>query len=194
MKINEVYHGFKVLKITDTRTPRATVYELVHEKSGARLFYLDREDENKSFSIGFNTPPYDDTGVFHILEHATLCGSRKFPVKEPFVELLKSSLYTFLNAMTYPDRTIYPVSSMNDKDFLNLIDIYMDAVLHPLALTDERIFRQEGWHYEPVTDEDGKVTGLGYNGVVVNEMKGAYSDPDNINFMAVCRALFPDTA
>ena len=137
-------------------------YILEHKKTGARIFLLSNDDENKVFCIGFRTPPSDSTGVAHILEHSVLCGSEKFPVKDPFVELVKGSLNTFLNAMTYPDKTVYPVASCNEKDFQNLMDVYMDAVLHPNIYREEKIFRQEGWHYEMET-EDSPLT---LNGVV----------------------------
>ena len=154
----------------------ATGIVLEHKKTGARLFLISNEDENKVFSIGFRTPPSDNTGVPHILEHSVLCGSRKFPVKDPFVELVKGSLNTFLNAMTYPDKTVYPIASCNDKDFQNLMDVYMDAVLHPNIYHEEKIFMQEGWHYE-LESADAPVI---YNGVVYNEMKGAFSSPESV--------------
>lgn len=160
-----------------------------HKKSGARLFLLSNDDNNKVFTIGFRTPPADSTGVPHILEHSVLCGSRKFPAKDPFVELVKGSLNTFLNAMTYPDKTVYPVASCNDKDFQNLMDVYMDAVLHPNICGNEKIFLQEGWHYElEETDAPLKI-----NGVVYNEMIGAYSQPESMLEAQVGKALFPDT-
>ena len=188
MNINHKIHGFTVTRVVDVPDVSGRLYELSHESSGARLIYLDRADENKTFAIGFRTLPEDDTGVFHIIEHSVLCGSDKYPVKEPFVELLKGSQNTFLNAMTYEDRTVYPVSSRNPKDFLNLVSVYMDAVLHPTALTDPRIFRQEGWHFE-LDEEDNLI----YNGVVYNEMKGAYSSPDEISVATAKATLFPDT-
>ena len=160
---------------------------LSHKKTGARVFLLLADDTNKVFTIGFRTPPQDSTGVAHIVEHTVLCGSEKYPVKEPFMELVKGSLNTFLNAMTYPDRTVYPVASCNQKDFENLMDVYLDAVFHPLFYREEKIFRQEGWRYE-LDSEDGK---LSRNGVVYNEMKGAYSDPDQVMERAVDEALFP---
>jgi len=165
----------------------STGYQYVHNKSGARLIFLINDDVNKSFCIGFRTPPEDDSGIPHILEHSVLCGSKKYPVKEPFVDLLKSSLNTFLNAMTFGDKTIYPVSSCNKKDFRNLVDIYMDAVLNPNIYTNELIFRQEGWHYELV---NGALT---YNGVVYNEMKGAFSNPSEIIGRLTLNSLYPDT-
>ena len=174
----------------------ADAYVMHHAASGARLLYLACDDENKAFSIGFKTPPTDDTGVFHILEHSVLCGSVKFPVKEPFVDLIKSSMQTFLNAMTYPDKTVYPVATTNEQDLLNLMDVYMDAVLNPAIYTQRAIFEQEGWHYELDVPEGAplKDGSLRYNGVVFNEMKGALSDPMSVLDDAVNRALFPSTA
>lgn len=178
-----------------------------HDASGARLLLLENDDPNKSFSISFKTPATDDTGVFHILEHSVLCGSRKFPVKEPFVTLLKSSMQTFLNAMTFPDKTVYPVASTNEQDLMNLMDVYMDAVLNPNIYSNERIFEQEGWHLEveDALDSDSqegeglcgdgscRFGELSYNGVVYNEMKGALSDPDQVLYDVLSEALFPDT-
>lgn len=188
MNINDKMHGFVVTRIVDIPDVSGKLFEMVHEGSGASLIFLERDDDNKTFAIGFRTLPSDDTGVFHILEHSVLCGSDKYPVKEPFVELLKGSQNTFLNAMTYEDRTVYPVSSRNPKDFLNLVSVYMDAVLHPTALKDSRIFRQEGWHFELDEEEN-----LIYNGVVYNEMKGAYSSPDEISVATAKATLFPNT-
>ena len=162
---------------------------LEHKKTKARLFLVSNDDENKVFCIGFRTPPDNDCGLPHILEHSVLCGSDKFPLKDPFVELVKGSLNTFLNAMTYPDETVYPVASCNDKDFHNLMDVYMDAVLHPNIYKEEKIFRQEGWHYEL----ESKDAPLIYNGVVYNEMKGAYSSPESILDSVTQKTLFPDT-
>ncbi len=167
----------------------STAYLLEHKKSGARVFLLSNADENKVFSIGFRTPPADSTGVAHILEHSVLCGSGKFPVKDPFVELVKGSLNTFLNAMTYPDKTVYPVASTNEKDFQNLMDVYMDAVLNPNIYREPKIFMQEGWHYE-LESEEGELT---YNGVVYNEMKGAFSSPESVLERYTQKMLFPDT-
>ena len=161
---------------------------LRHKKTGARIAVVSNEDDNKVFYIGFRTTPEDDTGVPHIIEHTTLCGSEKFPVKDPFVELVKGSLNTFLYAMTYPDKTLYPVASYNDKDFKNLMDVYMDAVFHPNITKYQEIFKQEGWHYE-LEDVDAPLT---INGVVYNEMKGAYSSPDEIQQQAISASLFPD--
>ena len=161
---------------------------LRHKKSGARVVVISNDDNNKVFSIGFKTPPYDDTGMQHIIEHSTLCGSRKYPVKDPFVELCKGSLNTFLNAMTYPDKTVYPVASCNDADFKNIMDVYMDAVFYPDMYNREEIFKQEGWHYE-LTGKDDE---LKINGVVYNEMKGAYSSPDEVLSSQIYRSLFPD--
>ena len=162
---------------------------LEHKKTGARVFLLSNDDENKVFCIGFRTPPSDSTGVPHIMEHSVLCGSAKFPVKDPFVELVKGSLNTFLNAMTYPDKTVYPVASCNDKDFQNLMDVYMDAVLHPNIYKEEKIFRQEGWHYE-MESADSPIT---VNGVVYNEMKGAFSSPEGVLDRYTQNTLYPDT-
>lgn len=159
-----------------------------HRKTGARLFLLSNDDNNKVFTIGFRTPPANDTGLPHILEHSVLCGSKKFPAKDPFVELVKGSLNTFLNAMTYPDKTVYPVASCNDKDFQNLMDVYMDAVLHPNIYSNEKIFLQEGWHYE-AEDVDSPIK---VNGVVYNEMIGAYSQPESLLEAEIMRQMFPD--
>lgn len=188
--------GFDVTSCKVLPELDADAYVMHHRASGARLLYLACEDENKAFSIAFKTPPTDDTGVFHILEHSVLCGSAKFPVKEPFVDLIKSSMQTFLNAMTYPDKTVYPVASTNEQDLLNLMDVYMDAVLNPAIYTKRAIFEQEGWHYELDVPEGAPITegALRYNGVVFNEMKGALSDPMSVLDDAVNRALFPDTA
>ena len=162
---------------------------LVHKKSGARICVMSNEDVNKVFYIAFRTPPKDSTGVPHIIEHTVLCGSKKFPVKDPFIELVKGSLNTFLNAMTYPDKTIYPVASCNDKDFQNLMDVYLDSVFSPNIYKEQNIFRQEGWHYELNSPEDE----LTLNGVVYNEMKGAFSSADGVLDREILRSLFPDT-
>ena len=162
---------------------------LRHKKSGARIAVISNDDDNKVFYIGFRTPPEDSTGVAHIIEHTVLCGSDKYPVKDPFVELVKGSLNTFLNAMTYPEKTIYPIASCNDKDFQNLMSVYMDAVFHPNIYKYQEIFQQEGWHYE-LESEDAPVT---INGVVYNEMKGAFSSPDDVLSRQIMTSLFPDT-
>ena len=188
MELNQVIHGFTVLSRTPVDELEATLWQMEHQKSGARLLFLERAEENKTFSIAFQTQPSDDTGIFHILEHSVLCGSDRYPVKEPFVELLKSSLNTFLNAMTFPDKTVYPVSSRNDQDFINLLRIYMDATLHPLIHSKPEIFGQEGWHFE--LSEDGVPS---YKGVVFNEMKGAFASPDELMETEMNRRLFPDT-
>lgn len=164
-------------------------YVLTHKKTGARVVVMPNEEENKVFYIGFRTPPKDSTGVAHIVEHTVLCGSDKYPIKDPFVELCKGSLNTFLNAMTYPDKTVYPVASLNDFDFKNLMDVYLDAVFHPNIYKEEKIFRQEGWHYE-LENEDDELT---INGVVYSEMKGAFSDPDDIVERQIMNSVFPDT-
>lgn len=188
--------GFTVTTAKPLAEFDADAYVLHHAASGARLLYLACDDENKAFAIGFKTPPTDDTGVFHILEHSVLCGSTKFPVKEPFVDLIKSSMQTFLNAMTYPDKTVYPVATTNEQDLLNLMDVYMDAVLNPAIYAKPAIFEQEGWHYELDVPEGAPLEqgALRYNGVVFNEMKGALSDPMSVLDDAVNRALFPTTA
>ena len=180
------YHGFELIDERDIPEINSHVRLFRHIKTGARLLSVENDDENKVFGVGFRTPPEDDTGIAHILEHSVLAGSRKYRVKEPFVELIKGSLNTFLNAFTYPDRTVYPVASQNLKDFYNLIDVYMDAVFYPLLrpLT----FRQEGWHYE--IDDEGN---LSYKGVVFNEMKGVYASPDSVLGESIQHSLFPDT-
>ena len=164
-------------------------YLLRHKKTGAKVALISNDDDNKVFYIGFRTPPKDSTGVAHILEHSVLCGSEKFPIKDPFVELVKGSLNTFLNAMTYPDKTLYPVASCNDKDFENLMHVYLDAVFYPNIYKNENIFRQEGWHYEMESTEDE----LQINGVVYNEMKGAFSSPKDVLEREMMNALYPDT-
>ena len=163
---------------------------LRHKKTGARVVLIENDDENKVFYIGFRTPPKESTGVMHILEHSVLCGSKEFPVKDPFIELAKGSLNTFLNAMTYPDKTVYPVASCNDKDFQNLMHVYLDAVFYPNIYNHNMTFRQEGWHYEMESAEDE----LTINGVVYNEMKGAFSAPDDVLEREIFNTLFPDTA
>lgn len=201
-------HGFAVERCESVPELDADAYVLRHTASGARLLYLACDDENKAFAIGFKTPPADSTGVFHILEHSVLCGSAKFPVKEPFVDLIKSSMQTFLNAMTYPDKTIYPVATTNEQDLYNLMDVYLDAVFNPAIYTKPTIFEQEGWHYEldlpegegcegdadDACPQDLRAGTLRYNGVVFNEMKGALSDPMSVLDDAVNAALYPDTA
>ncbi len=188
MEKNDILSGFVVLGRQSADELDAVLWQMEHQKSGARLVWLERAEENKTFGIAFQTQPWDDTGVFHILEHSVLCGSERYPVKEPFVELMKSSLNTFLNAMTFPDRTFYPVSSRNDQDFINLLRVYMDAVLHPLLHSRPEIFGQEGWHYE--LGEDGAPF---CKGVVFNEMKGAFASPDALLEREMARRLFPDT-
>ncbi|MDD6797556.1 MAG: insulinase family protein [Clostridia bacterium] len=182
----EKYELIREERLTDLNSDGCL---LKHKKSGARIVLLSNDDENKVFSIGFRTPPYNDTGLQHIIEHTVLCGSKKYPVKDPFVELCKGSLNTFLNAMTYPDKTVYPVASCNIVDFKNIMDVYMDAVFYPNIYDREEIFMQEGWHYELENAEDQ----LSYNGVVYNEMKGAYSSPDELLSRYTFQSLFPDT-
>ncbi|HHD2751683.1 TPA: insulinase family protein [Clostridium perfringens] len=188
-KENNIYSGFKLLNIENLDEIGGIGLTFEHEKTKAKLIKILSEDDNKCFAIGFRTPPENSTGVPHILEHSVLCGSRKFNTKEPFVELLKGSLNTFLNAMTYPDKTIYPVASRNKKDFMNLMDVYLDAVLYPNIYKHKEIFMQEGWHYyiENKNDE------LKYNGVVYNEMKGAYSSPDSLLYRKIPATIYPDT-
>jgi len=186
--LNGTYHDFILNKIQPLADCEGTLYLFEHQKTGAKLVWMQRKDTNKTFSITFKTTPSDDTGVFHMLEHSVLNGSRKYPVKEPFVELLKSSMQTFLNAFTAPDKTMYPVSSRNDKDFMNLMSVYMDAVFHPAIYTNPNIFYQEGWHYEI---RDVKETPT-YKGVVLNEMKGAFSSVDETIIDELNRMLFPD--
>ena len=177
-----------MLEKREIKDINSITYLCRHKKTGARVALISNDDDNKVFYIGFRTTPEDSTGVAHIIEHSVLCGSRDFPVKDPFVELVKGSLNTFLNAMTYPDKTVYPVASCNDKDFQNLMHVYLDAVFYPNIYQNEVIFRQEGWHYE--LDEEGALT---YNGVVYNEMKGALSDPDSILWREIPSALYPHT-
>lgn len=182
--------GYQLLKEETLEGIKAKGWLLRHKKSGARVVYIENDDNNKVFSIAFRTPPSDSTGVPHIMEHSVLCGSKNFPAKDPFVELVKGSLNTFLNAMTYPDKTVYPVASCNDKDFQNLMHVYMDAVLYPNIYVHDEIFRQEGWSYQ-LDSVEGKLT---YNGVVYNEMKGAFSSPEGVLDRVVLNTLFPDTA
>ena len=189
MNNKNVISGFLLKEKRDIDELSCSLYEYEHELTGARLVYLDREDENKTFAIGFRTPPEDSTGVFHIIEHSVLCGSERFPVKEPFVELLKSSLNTFLNALTYPDMTVYPVASRCERDFLNLTEVYLDAVFFPLMKTDRRIFMQEGVHLEYDRESDS----LSFKGVVYNEMKGAYSAPEEAGFPELDAMLWEGT-
>ena len=169
---------------------KSDAYLFRHKKSGARVALMSNDDENKVFYIGFRTPPKDSTGVPHIMEHSVLCGSEKYPVKDPFIELIKGSLNTFLNAMTYPDKTVYPVASCNDVDFKNLMDVYMDAVFHPDIYRHKEIFMQEGWHYELESPDSPLI----YNGVVFNEMKGAFSSPDDVMARYCLNSLYPDTS
>lgn len=188
MRINDKIKGFTVDRIRSIEEISAQLVEMTHERTGLQLAWLDRSEANKTFGIAFKTLPTDDTGVFHILEHSVLGGSEKYTVKEPFVELLKCSMNTFLNAMTFPDKTFYPVSSTNDKDFINLMRVYLDAVFCPRIYTKPEIFYQEGWHYE--IDETGEAS---YKGVVFNEMKGALAGAEEMEDAALNRALFPDS-
>ncbi len=189
LEISKVYSGFELKKITFVKEVNASLYEFEHVKSGAKLLYMDRDDDNKVFSAAFKTTPEDSTGVFHILEHSVLCGSAKYPVKEPFVDLLKGSMQTFLNAFTFPDKTMYPCASCNDRDFANLMSVYLDAVFAPAIYTHKEIFMQEGWHHEMLSN-DSEVE---YKGVVFNEMKGSFSSVDTVLYDATGASLFPDT-
>ena len=186
----EKLETYELMEEHDLSDLKSQGYLLRHKKSGARIVLLSNEDDNKVFTIGFRTPPEDSTGLPHILEHSVLCGSDKFPAKDPFVELVKGSLNTFLNAMTYPDKTVYPIASCNDKDFQNLMHVYMDAVFHPNIYKRDEIFRQEGWSYK-LDDVDAD---LEYNGVVYNEMKGAFSSPEGVLDRVILNSLFPDTS
>lgn len=188
MKTNEIMNGFEIIDIKQEKELNGRAVQMKHIKSGARLLWFDRPDVNKTFSITFRTVPSDDTGIFHILEHSVLCGSEKYPLKEPFVELIKNSMNTFLNALTFSDKTMYPISSKNDKDFFNLVDVYLDAVFNPLIYKKPEIFYQEGWHYEI-----GKNDAVSYKGVVFNEMKGVYADSESVKESAVLAGLFPDS-
>lgn len=187
-KDNNIF-GFKLVEKHEVKEINSKAMIFIHEKTGARLLKLENSDDNKVFSIGFKTPPENSTGVAHIIEHSVLCGSEKYRSKEPFVELLKGSLNTFLNAMTFADKTIYPVASRNTKDFHNLIDVYLDAVFNPLIYREPLIFMQEGWHYEMNSPEDDLII----NGVVYNEMKGVYSSPDSLLYRYIPGSLLPDT-
>ena len=189
MELNSVVHGFKLIEEKQVKELNSTARIFIHEKSGAKLLHLENDDENKVFAITFRTPPADSTGLPHILEHSVLCGSRKFPTKDPFVELAKGSLNTYLNAMTFPDKTMYPIASTNEKDFMNLMDVYLDAVFYPNIYKYPEILMQEGWHYE-LENEDDELT---YKGVVYNEMKGAFSSPEAILFRKIQESVLPDT-
>ena len=187
--MSDLNHGFTIKETRFVKEINANVNIYQHLRTGARLMHIDAADDNKVFTIGFRTPPENNTGVAHIMEHSVLCGSKKFPTKEPFVELLKGSLYTFLNAMTASDFTLYPVASMNDKDFKILLEVYLDAVFFPNLKNIDEIFYQEGWHYE-MNDKDDD---LNIKGVVYNEMKGAYSSPVRILMQKLSETVFPDT-
>ena len=183
-----MHNAYELIKEENLGDLNSKGYVLRHKKSGAHISLIENDDDNKVFYIAFRTPPKDSTGVAHIIEHTVLCGSDKYPLKDPFVELVKGSMNTFLNAMTYPDKTVYPVASCNDQDFKNLMDVYMDAVFHPNIYHDPEIFMQEGWHYELESREDD----LTINGVVYNEMKGAFSSPDDVVNREILNSLFPD--
>lgn len=187
--MEERLEGFRLLKTEKIEELRSVLHLFVHEKTGAELLYMENEDKNKVFGAAFRTPPPNGTGVPHIIEHCVLSGSRKYKTKEPFMDLVQSSLATFLNAITYPDKTIYPVASRNDQDFNNLMDVYLDAVFYPMIAEDERIFLQEGWRYELESEE----APLKYTGVVYNEMRGSFSSPYQVLYDEVLKALYPDT-
>ncbi|MBR3824992.1 MAG: insulinase family protein [Lachnospiraceae bacterium] len=189
MKTIESLSTYELVEKKTLEDLKSEGYILRHKKSGARIALISNDDENKVFYIGFRTPPKDSTGVAHILEHSVLCGSKEFPIKDPFVELVKGSLNTFLNAMTYPDKTVYPVASCNDKDFQNLMHVYLDAVFYPNIYKTDKIFKQEGWHFDLQSPGDE----LTINGVVYNEMKGAFSSPDDVMYRAQMEGLYPDT-
>ncbi|MCL4256614.1 MAG: insulinase family protein, partial [Anaerolineae bacterium] len=179
-------YGFELIKETTILEINSKAKVFRHIKTGAEIVSLENDDENKCFGITFVTPPPDDTGLPHIMEHSVLCGSRKYPSKDPFFELVKGSLATFINAMTFSDKTVYPVASQNTKDFYNLVDVYLDAVFHPNITPDT--LKQEGWHYD-MESADGEME---YKGVVFNEMKGFYSSPDQVLYLETGTSLFPD--
>ena len=181
----ERFPGYTLVRTEDCPEQHGTLTVLTHDVSGATVLLVENEDTNKAFGIGFGTFPSDDTGVFHILEHSVLAGSEKYPVTSPFLQLLKSSMASFLNAMTFPDKTVYPFATPNETDFKNLMDVYLNAVFCPLAMVDKSVFEQEGWH----RSADGIVSG-----VVYNEMQGALAAPDAQLENALERAMFPDTA
>lgn len=188
MKVNDKIHGFIIERARKSEELCGTLWQMRHEKTGAELIWLDNGEDNKLFSVAFKTLPWDDTGVFHILEHSVLCGSDRYPVKEPFLDLLKSSMNTFLNAMTFADKTMYPVSSRNEQDYINLTRVYLDAVFAPAIYHNPNIFRQEGWHYE-IRNKDDEPS---FKGVVFNEMKGAFANVDTLIEDGICKTLFPD--
>lgn len=188
-QVNKIYNGFKLLEESKIDELGSIGRLFKHEKSGARLMQIENDDDNKVFSIGFRTPPTDSTGLPHILEHCVLSGSKKYTTKEPFMDMVKGSLQTFINAMTFSDKTLYPVASRNDKDFFNLMDVYLDAVLNPKIYEIPAIFMQEGWHHE-IFNKDDKIK---FKGVVYNEMKGAYSSPETILEENIAKSLFPGT-
>ena len=187
--IGDTLHGFTVQEIRDLPESKAAMYRMEYTQNGAKLIWLDRSDACKSFAIAFPTIPQDNTGVFHILEHAVLCGSQKYPVKEPYKKLQRSSFSAHVNAFTYADKTVYTAYSRNGKEFQNLMDVMLVAVFHPLCVEEPYAFQQEGWHYEA----DPESGDLRYNGVVLSEMRGGYEDTDTILGRAFNRALLPDT-
>lgn len=189
LEVGNIYNGFELLDEKNIKEVNSIARLFKHKKSGAKLIHLENDDSNKVFSVSFRTPPSDNTGLPHILEHAVLCGSKKFPLKDPFIELAKGSLNTFLNAMTFSDKTMYPIASQNDKDFKNLMDVYLDAVFHPNIYKEPESFMQEGWHY----DLKDPSQPLSIKGVVYNEMKGAFSSPEQVLFGKIQESLFPDS-
>ena len=189
LKKGDQMHGFTLVDSQFIQDANAQVHTFTHEQSGGQVIWVENDDQNRTFGIGFKTPPKDSTGVAHIVEHSVLSGSRKYPAKDPFMTMLKTSMNTFLNAMTFSDMTIYPVSSMNEEDFHNLTDVYLDAVFFPKMMTEEHIFRQEGWHKE-LFDVDEPII---YNGVVYNEMRGAYSDAERIIMQDVTANMHPNS-
>ena len=188
-KFDNITSGFRLDKKEYVEDMHGICYTFEHIKSGARLIYVDNDDDNRVFFIAFKTPPLDSCGTAHIMEHSVLCGSEKYKAKDPFNELAKGSLNTYLNALTYSDKTMYPVASRNEKDFENLMSVYIDAVFAPVVLKEKKIFMQEGWHYELDSEDDD----LKYKGVVYNEMKGAYSSPDRTLNALVDKSLFGNT-
>ena len=189
MDIGKTYYGFKLEDQYEIKEIQSIARIFTHDKSGAKLLHLENEDNNKVFSIGFRTPPSNSTGVPHIIEHCVLSGSRKYRTKEPFMDMVKGSLQTFINAITFSDKTVYPIASRNEKDFFNLMDVYLDAVFHPRIYEEPKIFMQEGWHYELFDEKDPII----YKGVVYNEMQGAYSSPETILVDEIDKSLYPDT-
>ena len=189
MEVREIIYGFEVKEKKYVREVEGNIFQLEHQKTGAQIIVVDNQDMKKSFLVGFRTIPEDSTGVFHILEHSVLNGSRKYPDKDTFVNLMKHSMAEFVNAITYPDHTVYPFCTENEKDFMKLMDVYLNAVFYPNVLTDKKIFDQEGWHFQR---EEGKAPEI--SGVVYNEMKGVFSSLDNFLMYEMAEAMFPENA